>query len=247
MKRYLNTPLGIFIATLVVAGFLGYALKASGFHFQGIKIVRGGDIAIERFDTNIQVVINEKTVSVENSGIVTNVKPGVHEVIVFKDGFWPWVKEVSVESEERVLISPFLASKSITGTIIGTDDPEYQNIRQAVLANRLPTESTPITSPDGNLTVWSDATTIIGTPKGGESFVIFEGNAAFRNVAFYQDRSDVLLVATQNGVFALEIDSGGGTQNFQPIYKGSSEPRFTPIDSNSIYVEDSGLIFIVEI
>lgn len=251
MKRFLLSPISIFITTIIVASILIYGFKSSGIYIQGFKLVLAGEIVITEYDENIQIVLDTVLVPSnplsEEDVVITNVEPGQHEIIVFKDGFWPWTKKITVESKESTIVSPFLVPKNVTGVIIRDNDPEYTTIRNTVLNDTLPTQNSPKISTDKTLSVWSDGVTIFAEILGGKTFTVSESSDGFRNIDFYQNRNDVLLISTQNGVFALEIDNSGGIQNFQPIYKGTGAPQFTIVDGNQIYVLDDGLIFMIAI
>jgi hypothetical protein len=74
--------------------------------------------------------------------------------------------------------------------------------------------------------------------------LVFQTKSFIKNSAFFPGRDDIIIVAIENGVFALEID-GRGTRNFQPIYKGKS-PVFTRLGDN-IYVLDQGKLSKIEL
>ncbi|MEK7566960.1 MAG: hypothetical protein AAB527_02410 [Patescibacteria group bacterium] len=73
---------------------------------------------------------------------------------------------------------------------------------------------------------------------------IFQTKNSIRNASFFPKRSDISVVAVENGVFALELD-GRSTRNFQPIYKGK-EPTFAVLN-NEIYVLDQGVLAKMEL
>lgn len=264
MKRFIKTPLGISITAIIVIGLGIILLSSAGYHIQGLKIISGGDVIIEGYEDSLQVILdsNEISGSVTKSGIVENIVPGEHEIIVFKNGFWPWVKNITVQSSESVVVSPFLAAKNASGLIIPDNDPEYNSIRTSINQNQIPTENNPITSEDASVSVWVSENTIVAkwlreetdAPQYlcdekvcTEPTVIFESTNSFRNVEFYKNRNDTLLLSTQNGIFILEMDDESQPRNFQPIYKGTAQPRFELYNENEIYVLDGGLVFIVAI
>ncbi|MCH7883160.1 hypothetical protein IIA95_01965 [Patescibacteria group bacterium] len=74
--------------------------------------------------------------------------------------------------------------------------------------------------------------------------MIFHTRSEIKNISFYPGRDDVILLAIENGVFALEID-GRGTRNFQPIYKGK-DPTFARLD-DAIYILDQGVLSKIEL
>ncbi|MEK7576002.1 MAG: hypothetical protein AAB491_02905 [Patescibacteria group bacterium] len=82
------------------------------------------------------------------------------------------------------------------------------------------------------------------TGKCNMDTVIINTISAIRNVDFYPGRKDVIIMASQNGVFAVEID-GRGNRNVQPIYKGKEPSFITYKDMNPIYIlDDNNLIKI---
>lgn len=73
---------------------------------------------------------------------------------------------------------------------------------------------------------------------------VFQTKSVIRGASFFPKRSDVALVAYENGVFALEID-GRGNRNIQPVYKGK-EPLFAVLE-NEIYILDRGILAKMEL
>jgi hypothetical protein len=70
-----------------------------------------------------------------------------------------------------------------------------------------------------------------------EMMLILASKFPIKNADFYPKRKDIVIVAVQNGVYALEIDGRGG-RLLQPIYKGK-DPIFTTYkNDNSIYILD---------
>ena len=74
--------------------------------------------------------------------------------------------------------------------------------------------------------------------------LVFKTKSLLKNAAFFPGRDDIIIVAIENGVFALEID-GRGTRNFQPIYKGKS-PVFARLGDN-LYILDQGALSEIEL
>ena len=67
-----------------------------------------------------------------------------------------------------------------------------------------------------------------------------------RNAAFYPNRNDVVIVAVQNGIFALEIDGRGG-RSLQPLYKGKN-PTFTTYEKESaVYILDEDTLIKIRL
>ena len=56
-------------------------------------------------------------------------------------------------------------------------------------------------------------------------------------IDFYKNRDDVILMALDDGIYALGVDYET-EQNLQPIYKGKN-PTFIKKDDNNIYILDN--------
>lgn len=81
------------------------------------------------------------------------------------------------------------------------------------------------------------------TPCRSE-IIVFEGDTSVRQADFYPGRENVAILATGNGVYALDIDPRP-PQNFQPIYKGT-RPAFL-LDGETIYIKDGELLFRIQL
>lgn len=83
--------------------------------------------------------------------------------------------------------------------------------------------------------------------KCNNKVLVLDSQYSVRNVDFFPGRRDLVMLSSQNGVFATEIDGRGGRMT-QPIYKGK-EPTFALSSSDSgIYIfDDNHLIKIEEI
>ena len=245
-------------ALLVSGGYLG--LKQSGLHLSGLSLVKGGSVSLSNVNEGTKIFLDNKEVDIES---LKNVAPGPHSIIIASDTLWPWKKDTLVTSGEESELFPFLVSKSVSGEIITQSDPDYGALRNSILSEQLPTTASPLLSSSSLVEVWSDQNNIFARWNGADNSIpsffcnddnecsslvkVLESESVVRNIDFYKDRDDVLLIALQDGVFALEIDKRGTTQNFQPVYKGTSEPVFSTKDSTSIYVLDGALLFVVSI
>lgn len=252
-----NTAL-ITLALIALLGFLG--IKYSGLHLDGLKLVQGGSVVLLSVTDDVQVFLDNKEVRSEE---LENVSPGRHTIILANDALWPWKKDFVVNSNEAAHLYPFLVSKNVSGELITQADPEYITLRNRILGEQLPTQTAPLLSPSNLVEVWSAENNIFARWNGPEDDIpdyfcndegacsslvqVLESDSEVRNIDFYKGRDDVLLIASQNGVFAIEIDRRGGTQNFQPVYKGTASPRFTTENTEIIYVLDGALLFSVAI
>lgn len=177
------------------------------------------DINTDTQNTKIFVDEKEKTLSDENK---LKLDKGLHTIVISKTGFWPWIKEVDILKRQTLTVNPFFVPEQTSGFIIGENDPEYYEIM-----SMFETQKTHIDWEKGE-----------NTPK-----IILDFEEEIKASDFYKDREDIIIIAIQNGIYALEINSES-TPNFQPIYKGNS-PIFIKKDNNSIYVKDGEMLMEV--
>lgn len=177
------------------------------------------DINTDIKNTKIFIDEKEKIPSEENK---LKLDKGRHTVIISKTGFWPWIKEIDILKRQTLTIDPFFVPEQTNGFIISKNDQEYSKI--------IPLFDTQKTHID-----WEKDE---NTPK-----IILDFEEEIKASDFYKDREDVIIIAIQNGIYALEINNES-TPNFQPIYKGNS-PIFIKKDNNSIYVKDGEILMEV--
>ncbi len=160
----------------------------------------------------LKVFVDNSTETIKDSQI--SVKEGHHILLISKENYWPWVKEIDISKKQIIDIDPFFVPKETSGYIITKTHPEYNNIL---------------------LKFWQK-THIDWDKNEYTPDIIKNFETDIRASDFYKDRNDVIIVAVQNGIYALEINSSS-TPNFQPIYKGN-EPTFVKKDDNTLYVKD---------
>lgn len=253
-------------------------------------LVETGGMYVYAPESGAQVYIDSKAARKANifqrDWFLDDLTPRTYTVLIEKEGFWPWYKEVTVEEQKVAEAIAFLIPK----------DPEIELIPRTIqvvaagaTTTRANAEFTELfslfnektTKPDAllkTIATTSIATSTIAYEKissRGRVGIIREDNrliaywlkrpedlpnffcrsalcqspiVAFSSVVpirsfdFYPGRDDVLIVALQNGIFAVEIDARK-IQNFQPIYKGDS-PDFRLSDKGFI-VKDGATIFRV--
>jgi len=199
------------------AGLLIFLIAFSLFLFY--KENNQGFLKINTSQNELALFVDEKEKVFEQE---VELSPGNHSIILSKTGFWPWAKEIEITKKRTKEIEPFFIPQNTNGFIINKQDPEYENI-----ISLFETRKTHIDWEKNEY-----------TPK-----IINDFETEIRTSDFYKDREDVIIIAVQNGVYALEINSDT-TPNFQPIYKGN-EPIFVKKDNNSIYIKDGELLMEV--
>lgn len=187
-----------------------------------------------------------------------SVSEGSHDVLVAQDGYWPWTDTVDVTSGTSTVISPFIIEE--TGKQVLQTTEEVKSGLEEAQQETLPTADNPILSTNDNVRAYVDGGSNIiaqwnqGTSTAPAYFNCHEGTcgvsvynqAPVQQLSFYPKRDDVLFFSTQAGVYAIEIDPTGNTQNFQPVIQGVSNPIFT-FNNGNIFVFADGQITVSNI
>ncbi len=102
-----------FLFTVPVA-----VLYASGYRFKGFSLVETGGVYVSVPVSDASVFINGKEEGVSSlftrSFYAGNLVEGAYAVQVSREGYYPWVKKVSVESRIVTDVSAFLVPQSLT-------------------------------------------------------------------------------------------------------------------------------------
>lgn len=293
-------------------------LYESGYRLgDSFNFVKTGGIYIYSPESGSEIYLNgdkiEETGFFLKDFFVDDLKPGKYSVLISKEKFWPWAKNVTIKEGMVAEAIAFLIPKDPDGETVpknieeknsaetGTADkttttkkklevnPEYLRIlslfekektnKEKAVRNNLLTqnrtdESFATSSPDkaeeyiyekvsprGKVGLWREGNQILAkwlksdrslpyyfcegnNENCREIVTIFNSASVVRSLDFYPGRDDVVVIAVENGIFAIEIDSRK-IQNFQPIYKGV-EPYFI-VDGNTFYVKDRDAIIKIKI
>ena len=180
-----------------------------------------GNLQINTLDENLSIFIdNKKEKSEQDINPNFKLKSGEHSIIISKDNFWPWIKNIEIERKKAVEINPFFVPQNTRGLLIGEIDSEYASIMSQFEKNLILTEAFDKIINDNS-----------------------ELKSKITAIDFYKNRKDVVLIAMPDGIYALEIENEN-IQNLQPIYKGKN-PVFAKKDNNSIYILDNGNLMLV--
>lgn len=235
----------ILIALAAVVVVLLVVLTFSVFGSSTIELTVSHKDAVALIDED-----GEKTAE-ENQQFSFDVKTGEHFVIVTKNGYWPWIKEVTMNRGETKKFHSFNVPTQSSGSIITRNDPDYDSIIEDIENSALPTPDTPLASANGDISIFIEEGAIVAKWTGPgntlpyyfclvdgckDELVVSAPTDTIRNVSFFRDRSDVIIYSTQNGIFAAELNKDG-EQNVQSIYKGTS-PEFVSSGASSLYVLD---------
>ncbi len=179
------------------------------------------------------------------------VDAGTHNILVSKEGYFPWIKEISVLEEETLYLSPFMLRVNPIGELITEADPEHDKIESLVRSSGLPIRESRRKSSEAHIEIWATGNAIYASWAGkiedapsyfctatpcDPTLEVFQGAEAIDNLDFYKEREDVIIFSAGTGIFAIETDPRG-TKNFQPIYTGT-RPRFHKQSTDTLYVLD---------
>lgn len=164
-------------------------------------------------------------ISNESSGDLRLPEPaGKHNVIVSKEGFWPWTKNVEIKKHETRELYPFLVPQKIA----------LEVIPRSILLN-----GTANTNTD-----YEKAASLFENLAMKDEIKLLVEATRIQDVSYADyapGRTDVLLIAAKDGIFAVEIEKNEHP-NFQPVYKGT-KPLFVKTEENTLYIKDGDLIF----
>ena len=110
---YLALSILAFLCTVPIA-----VLYASGYRFNGLSLVETGGVYVSVPLSDAVVLINGKEEGTSNlftrSFYIDNLAAGNYVVQVSKEGYYPWVKRLSVESRIVTDVAAFLVPQAFT-------------------------------------------------------------------------------------------------------------------------------------
>jgi len=255
-------------------------LYTSGYRIgKGFKLVETGGIYIYSPESGSEIYIDNKkkkeTSALNKDLFVQNLKPDTYSILIAKDGFWPWAKEVTVEEKRVSEAIAFLIPKeprgeTITKTVpLGNNatsteqkpNPEYKKVMNLFTTDDLiETASTsPIESRRGRVNLWKENDVLFAKWLKNEK--------SLPNYFCRDDRCEdtVLVFESITGIKNFDFYPGREDvvlmginegifaieidarkhQNFQPVYKGA-DPYFI-IDDGQFYIKDGGNLFKINL
>ena len=257
----------VLLFLLSVPPFLLYSL---GYRWSPLfHLYKTGALYISSPVTGSKIFVNNKeekqTNIFQGSLFLQSLKPGKYSILIARDDYWPWQKNLTVKEQMVTEARAILIPKEPKGEVVfwGNYSPlevsKYYEIMANLKALKKPTYSRLTVNQKEKLwwdpkdnKVWvewfGDKESLpyffCDDKSCSDKILIFNSRSPIRNIDFYPKRKDAVIIAVQNGIFALEIDGRGG-RNIQPIYKGK-EPIFTIYQNeSSIYIlEEDKLIEI---
>lgn len=270
----------------VLVGLVALIFYKFGYRLtKELEPVKVGSIELASNENRSQIFLNnrEQQLPLENGRyVLRKITPGLHSILVSKDGFWPWAKTVAVApNNTRPLYAFTFPMEGVTVKTVPANTPEHGQTLKTLLNYILPELKlgSPPLRRDESLSQWlvsnvpslklsSDKTTAlyvedntayvawISETEPPPHYFCLENpckptipviipNEPLKTVDFYKNRHDVILFAAGAAIYAIEADREG-TQNFQPLYKGT-DPYFYQTGSGRLYISDRGALLQAEL
>jgi hypothetical protein len=249
-----NTPAKILIGIVVVSIlFISYGIW---------KEVRSSSMDVYIEKAGAAVFLDEKRVGTSNTDDQTitleRVSPGEHSILVYLAGYYPWEKTVRVRTGDATKVRSFFVRKNITPSYIKTEFTDADRNRINDMIATADTNKKISFFGNGNVEIKKDNNEISATWLGdsaslpdffcndtdcANSISVFNSDVGqIGMIDFYPNRDDVVLFSLGESIYAIEIDQKG-TQNFQPVYTGTS-PKFTTEEQSSmVFIKDDDVLF----
>ncbi len=245
--------LGVIIISVVAIGALiaGYRLQPN------MTVSKNGILEVTLPLARTTVFVDDKkliTTETENQTVRLPLSINTHDVIIAREGYFPWMTQVITAPDTTSHINPILVTQNTTGQIITQKDPNYWTIRRKIQDTKIPTEANPRRGSKGS-SVWVKDNTIYvkGAYTGGELgereadvFAVITPIDQIRSLDFYKDRTDVIVFASDTGVYAIDAVENATEKvvNFYPLYKGI-KPLFEKTENSFLYVLDGENLMMV--
>ncbi len=259
-KREVFFFYGSIVFILLVISALGL-LYRSAYRFENFRIVKTGTLEVSVFDEKASIFIDHEfkmtTLASEEIVKFNSLSPTKHTVVVSKDNFYAWRKNIEIAGDSLTSVAAFLIPTKPSLRKI-EDYDEKNKVKALFSDNELPTEKKKRVVE--NIALWSDGRDILAQWIGNKNSIplflcekscdatptqIYRLPQNVRNLDFYKDRSDIVIVSFDKGVYVIEMDKRGG-QNIRPLYIGT-KPSFYKTNDGVLYIEDNSEFFEVKI
>lgn len=211
------------MAAALALALLGYGIWSKD---QGSELIVAPPLPGTQVFVNGELEGRTGTLKLE---VKSRLPAGQYAVLVSKEGYWPWMKNISLGVNETKTIMPFTLPRDVKKM-------QIEKLAPGVNGGEA-----------------------IENPKYSEILALFEQSAIregifpllertgvenIKSADYYPGRDDVLLIAAQNHVFAIETTPGEPT-NFQPLYSGN-DPYFI-LEESSLSIKDGELLYSLDL
>ncbi len=251
-RHFLSWAVFLFVVALAAAFFAGFRPGP------GLTLVRVGTLVVTDIPAGTSLFVDQAFRGTSDGGdLSADLVPGTHSVIVDAPDQQPWNTALTITASTDTVVSPILVPEAPTRAQLL--NAEATTAANALAAMKLPTEFAPLTvgctniSVSGNRVIASVASTTPAceTPE----FLCSEGVCSptiiytpvtpIRSVITFPGRTDSLLVATGEWVYAIDIDPRS-PQFFAPVGHGEA-PVIAPQSDQAFYLKDKDKFYSFEI
>lgn len=250
----LNIALGaIAILVVVIIALYAYGIRVGKF-----GIAKATQVNILELPEESEIFLDNQSIGLRQGDTALKLAPGLHSIIISKSGFWPYFENVEIKDRKTITLRPFFVMQNPSGVMIGEKDPEYWSLQNlfytpvntatAIISEN---KKVSVSYKDGEIFAkWlgdkeeAPAYLCEGDIDACQERAIFKPTTDVRNLAFFKDRDDVIIIAIEKGVFAVELNPRD-SQNLQPILEGKS-PDFR-IKDGLLYAKDEKTLLQVNI
>lgn len=284
-KRFTKIYLTLWGICVLVA-LIAFTFYTFGFRLTGdLEPVKVGSIELLSNESGAQIFFDNREKKVPSDNGVYRIKkvaPGLHSIMVSKEGFWPWAKTVNVmaDSHRNLFAFIFKMDGLVTKSVLA-ETPEYSDAFRRLGQNVVPQVkfgSKPFNAED-SFRDWLERNVPDRKFSLDKSTVLFTENSTIyvgwvseiepipryfceenpcklkmpvtvseeeiKSIDFYKDRRDIIIFAAGESIYAIEVDREG-TQNFQPLYKGT-DPYFYQSFDGTLYIKDGNAVLSADL
>jgi len=259
-----NRRYAFFVAILLVIAAFSLYTKGYRLSTRGITQTKVGEIRLVVPEKGSAVFLDNKeklTTGRPNQEVVfKRLENRVYTLLVAQENRFPWYKAVDLSKTNTASLASFSMSKVIPSITVNADEPQYQSIKTVIERGVPATAAAKRRSKSNLVEAWIESgdnsihAQWLGQPADiPRSFcplgdclahiVIFKGKSPIRSLDFFRDRDDVLIVAIENSISALELDTAP-PQNFQPIFTGEN-PRFEQPEDGILFIQNGPAFAVV--
>jgi len=249
---------------LIILLLIGILSQAGTRIMDTVGLVNTGTVHINAPTNNTQVFINNERYGVLQENELRsykNLPVGKYTILISAPDRWPWQKTFSLHADQKKELRPFLLPRNPTQRRIPESSDIYYERALQVHVKDQPRKDNPVLSPNKKIAVWVEDKSIeaqwLGEKGNQPSFfcptetcqdtiTITPAYAPVKDIVFYNNRNDVLIVSADTGIFGLELNPTDSMQNFHPIYEGD-DPHISLLQPTQIAVLDNSDLIILSL
>lgn len=230
---------GFIIILLITLGGTYGLLRYKGYTILNGKLVRTAMLEVQTPVAGTKIFVDQFPAGESTTAgeILTakGVSPGNHNILVAKEGYWPWSKVLPFSENSTVVVNPFLTRRSPNFDQVVASREEVVAIKNAITTYTLPTKENPLASRDGTTKIWVEYNVVRAQIENATAGDVLTKNEPITGLDFYNNRNDVIVSSTSQSIFATELDKVSN-QNSQSIVISPNNGFYIDKEENLLYV-----------